>query len=89
MRKSIQEVSKALKTLGKPDPWSPDIKASDEFLGALFKDFSERINLPLVLRKSEYCDLVRFLRRDQVDSDVKKKLDALVEVASKAVPRRD
>jgi len=89
MQKSIQEVSKALEKLDKPGPWSPDIKASDEFLGALFKDFSEQLNLPLVLRKSEYCDLVRFLPRDKVDAEVIKKLDALVEVASKAVPGRD
>lgn len=32
MSQSIQEVSQALRTLGKPDPWSPDIKASDDFL---------------------------------------------------------
>ncbi|MCX5684385.1 MAG: AAA family ATPase [Planctomycetota bacterium] len=89
MRASIQEVSKALKTLGKPDPWSPDIKASDEFMGALFKDFSERLKLPLVLRKSEYRDLVQFLPKDQIDAEVVKKLDALVEVASKAVKRTD
>lgn len=89
MRESISEVSKALKTLGKPDPWSPDIKASDEFLDPLFTDFSKRLNLPLVLRKSEYCDLVQFLPKDKVDADIRVKLDALDEVAAKATPRKD
>jgi hypothetical protein len=89
MRESIGEVSKALKTLGKPDPWSPDIKASDEFLDPLFKDFSKHLNLPLVLRKSEYCDLVQFLPKEKVDAEVRAKLDAVVEVAAKATPRKD
>ena len=89
MRESIGEVSKALRTLGKPDPWSPDIKASDEFLDPLFKDFSKHLNLPLVLRKSEYCDLVQFLPKDKVDAEVRAKLDAVVEVAAKATPRKD
>jgi ABC-type taurine transport system ATPase subunit len=89
MQESIGEVSKALRTLGKPDPWSPDIKASDEFLDPLFTDFSKRLGLPLVLRKSEYCDLVRFLPKDKVDAEVRAKLDAVVEVAAKATPRKD
>jgi ABC-type arginine transport system ATPase subunit len=86
MRESIQEVSKALKTLGKSDPWSVDIKASDDFLDPLFADFSRRLSLPLVLRKSEYCDLVKFLPKDDVDSEVERALDAIVAVASEAQP---
>jgi len=89
MRESIQEVSKALKTLGKPDPWSADIKASDEFLAPLFADFSNRLALPLVLRKSEYCDLVRFMPKDRVDAEVREKLDAIVAVASTSKPRKN
>jgi len=89
MKESIEEVSKALKTLNKPDPWSADIKASDEFLDPLFTEFSRRLALPLVLRKSEYCDLVRFLSKDGVDPEVCKMLDAIVRVAEKAQPRVD
>ena len=89
MRESILSVSNALKTLGKPDPWSADIKASDEFLDPLFADFSKRLDLPLVLRKSEYCNLVKFVPKDKVDPEVRQKLDALVGVARKAQPRED
>ena len=89
MKESIEAVSKALKTLNKPDPWSADIKASDEFLDPLFTEFSKRLALPLVLRKSEYCDLVRFLPNDRVDPEVVKMLDAIVQVAGKATPRED
>ena len=89
MLESIREVSSALETLGKPNPWSPDIKASDEFFDPLFAAFSKRLGLPLVLRKSEYCDLVRFLPTDHVDADVGRILDAIVAVAGNAKPRED
>jgi ABC-type arginine transport system ATPase subunit len=89
MKESIEEVSKALKTLNKPDPWSADIKASDEFLDPLFTEFSKRLELPLVLRKSEYCDLVRFLPKDRVGPEVGNMLDAIVQVAGKAKPMKD
>lgn len=89
MKESIEAVSKALKTLNKPDPWSADIKASDEFLDPLFTEFSKRLALPLVLRKSEYCDLVRYLPKDRVDLEVGKVLDAIVQVAGKGKPRED
>jgi ABC-type arginine transport system ATPase subunit len=89
MKESIEEVSKALKTLNKPDPWSADIKVSDEFLDPLFTEFSKRLELPLVLRKSDYCDLVRFLPKDSVDPEVGHMLDAIVQVAGKAKPMKD
>jgi len=89
MQESIQELSRALKTLGRPDPWSADIKASDEFLDRLFTNFSKRLDLPLVLRKSEYCELVRFLPKEEVDPEVGRMLDAIVVVAAKAKPRKD
>lgn len=89
MRESIAEVSKALKTLGKPDPWSADIKATDEFLDPLFADFSKRLSLPLVLRKSEYCELVKFVPKDTVDPEIGEMLGAILDVAGKAKPRKD
>jgi hypothetical protein len=39
MQECIAEVSAALATLGKPDPFSPDLKVSDEFLTPLFTMF--------------------------------------------------
>jgi sorbitol-specific phosphotransferase system component IIA len=89
MQESIQKVSDALRTLRNADPWSSDIKASDECLDPLFKEFSNRLSLPLVLRKSQYCDLVKFLPKDNVDPEVGKMLDAIIEVAGKAKPRKD
>ncbi|MCY2924100.1 MAG: AAA family ATPase [Planctomycetota bacterium] len=88
MRQSIQKISGALEDLGKPGPWSPDIKASDDFLAPLFADFSKRLGLPLVLRKSDYSDLVRHVPREAVDPEIEKKLDAIVAAATKAKPTK-
>lgn len=82
----IAEVTDALATLGRPNPWSADIKASDDFLDPIFKKFSERLDLPLVLRKNQYCLLVPFVPRVELDDEVVRKLDMVRDVASRGKP---
>ncbi len=89
MRECITEVTEALRTLDKPDPWSPDIKTSDDFLDPLFKKFFGKLNLRLQLRKSEYHILASFMPKDKLDHEIKEKLDAIVKVAKKAKRRSD
>ena len=84
MRESIQEVSSALKTLNKPDPWSADIKSSDDFLDPLFRAFFKKLSLSLALRKSDYYTLARLIPKDKLDSEVHEKLDLIASVAAKA-----
>lgn len=86
MREAIAEVTGALKTLNKPDPWSVDVKASDEFLDPLFKKFFEKLKLPLQLRKAEYHVLASLAPRDKLDREIAEKLDAIVGVAQRAKP---
>lgn len=86
MKASIDQVASALWTLGKPDPWSSDIKASDDFLDPLFKSFSEKLNVPLVLRKNEYFKLAKFVSKTGLDPEITEKLDAISRVAAKARP---
>ena len=52
MRESINELTAALKTLKKQDPWSPDIKATDEFLDRLFENYFEKLGLPNISEKN-------------------------------------
>ena len=85
MDEAMVELESAFATLGKPSPWSADIKATDDFLDPLFANFSRKIGRPLVLRKSEYAQLVAFLPQDAVDVEVVEKLDLIVDVAKKAV----
>ena len=87
MRDCIREVTKALKTLGKHDPWSPDIKVTDEFLDPLFKKYFEALKLPLSLRKTDYHQLARLMPKQKLDKEVTEKLDAIVRIASQAKPR--
>ena len=87
MREAIDEVTEALKTLNKPDPWSSDIKSTDMFLEPLFKKFFEKRNLPLQLRKSEYHILAGLVPKSKLDKEITEKLDAIVAVAKKAKPR--
>ena len=88
MRESIEKISDAFKTIGKPDPWSPDIKASDDFLDPLFERYFEKIGLRNLLRKTDYHVLARLVPKEKIDPEVVKKLDAIVEVALKANPRK-
>jgi len=89
MREAIAEVTEALRTLDKHDPWSPDIKASDEFLDPLFKKYFAKLHLPLQLRKAEYHVLAGLAPKEALDPEIKEKLDAIVAVAERAKPRTD
>ena len=87
MRESIEEISTALKTLRMPDPWSPDIKASDDFLNRLFDRFFDKLGLPNLFGKTDYHILARLVPKNKIDPEVVEKLDTIVEVALKAKPR--
>ncbi|MCP4250664.1 MAG: AAA family ATPase [bacterium] len=89
MLDAINKVEAAGRTFDKPSPWSPDIKATDDFLDPLFKEFFKRLGLPLDLRKSEYHLLAALVEREDVDPEVQRKLDKIVAVARRATPRID
>ena len=89
MAEAIAEVSSALRTLRNLDPWSPDIKATDDFLDPLFKRYFEKLKLPNLLRKTDYHVLARLVPADKIDPEVVEKLDAIVKVANQAKPRGD
>lgn len=88
MRESIAEVSQALSTLGRPSPWSEDIKATDEFLDPLFKSYFKKLELPLAFRKADYHHLASLVPASEIEAEIREKLDAIVEVAKKARPQR-
>jgi len=89
MRDSIADISSALKTLKKADPWSPNIKASDDFLNPLFDTYFAKLGLPNLLRKTDYYILAKLVPKEKIDSEISEKLDAIVEVARQAKPRKD
>jgi len=86
MEEAIRQVESALRTLGK-DPWSADIKASDEFLDPLFKHFYERLGVPNLMSKTDYHELAAFVPAGAIDPEIRKALDEIVRVAASARPR--
>lgn len=87
MRECIQEISSALRTLRRIEPWSADIKASDDFLDPLFQLFFDKLQLPNLLRKTDYHILARLVAKEQLDPEIIAKLDGIVAVAKTAQPK--
>ena len=88
MEESIDEVAQALATLGHPSPWSPEIKATDDFLDPVFKKFFGKLHLPLTFRKADYHRLAAFIAAADIDPEIGEKLDQIVAVQRKANPRK-
>lgn len=86
MSLAIAEISDALMKLGKPDPFSSEIKASEEFLAPLLHSFYAKLGLPDLMQKSDFHTLVKYVPAGQVDSEVHEILDAIVAVAERAHP---
>jgi ABC-type taurine transport system ATPase subunit len=87
MEAAIDEIASALAKLGKPDPWGAEIKASDDFLDPLFNSFYEKRGLPNLMRKTDYHTLAPFVAENELDNEVREKLDLIVSVAARSCPR--
>lgn len=87
MREAIEEVTRALRTLGKPDPWSDDVKASEEFLRPLFQSYFSKLGQPNTMEKSSYHILTDYMTPEDIDGEIGEKLDAILEVAQRAKPQ--
>jgi hypothetical protein len=81
MEQTLVKIETALKILQK-DPWSADIKASDDFLNPLFKQFFQNLNLPNLINKTDYHVLASLLLPEEIDPEIIEKLDAIVQVAA-------
>jgi hypothetical protein len=84
MRDCIKEIAEALQTLGRPGPWSADVKASDDFLNPVFDRFFQKLGLPNLLRKTDYHVLAGLVPAAMIDPEVIAKLDLILSVARKA-----
>lgn len=86
MSEAIEEVSTALKTLGRESPWSDDVKASDEFLTPLIKTYFAKIGIPNLMVKKNFHELADYVPEDEIDSEIGEKLDAIARVAESVAP---
>ncbi|MCS7298317.1 MAG: AAA family ATPase [Bacteroidia bacterium] len=85
MEEAIIKTEQALKILGK-DPCSPDIKASEEFLLPLFRQFYDRLAMYNEMDKSNLHLLAQFLEPEEFHPNILEALDLIYEVSQKAQP---
>ena len=88
MQSCVAEMVSALKVARRPDPWGPDIKATDEFLDPLFENYYQRLGTPQQTYKRDYHALADAMPLDQIDPEVVLMLDAIAEVAQNARPQK-
>jgi len=86
MRESIEEVAQAMATLGHGSPWDADTKSSDHFLTPLFRAYFKKIKLPNLMAKKSFYELADHVPKDEIDPEVREKLDAIVRAAKAARP---
>jgi hypothetical protein len=86
MEETIAELEQALAVLKKHSPWSADIKSTDDFFDPLFAKFFEKLQLPNLMRKSEYHELAPFVLGKQLDDEIRLVLDKLCRLAETARP---
>jgi energy-coupling factor transporter ATP-binding protein EcfA2 len=89
MQESINDLVPPAALRDPSNPWWVRTKASDDFLDQLFPAFSNRLNLPNLMSKTDYHVLARHVLRDLIDPEVRDVLDAIVAVAEAAHPVRD
>ena len=82
----VTELKGALALTGRPDPWGPDIKVTDEFLDPLFKRFYERLGTPQQTFKRDYHGLADCVSLAELSGEVVEVLDRLFSVAERARP---
>ena len=85
MRSVIEEVTRSFEVLGKGTPWDPNVKASDDVLKPIFEQYFTQLNLPNLMAKKSFHELVQYVPEDEINIEIKEKLDAIVAVAKSAI----
>ncbi|MDW8310754.1 MAG: AAA family ATPase [Verrucomicrobiales bacterium] len=61
-------------------------KVSDEYLPAVFGAFFKTLGLPNAMNKSDYCQLARLLRPEEIADEIKQVLDLIQQTSDEASP---
>jgi hypothetical protein len=69
--------------------WWKNTKSSDEVLDPLFSRFFLKLNLPNLMRKTDYHVLARYVPKNLMHPDIKTVLDMILATAESAKPRID
>ena len=68
------------------DFWWREVKASDDFLDPVFERFFAQLDLPNLMRKSDYHRLAELVPASEIEPEIAHVLDQIVAVAQSAQP---
>lgn len=85
MEECIRDLVPPVALRNPADSWWMDTKASTDFLDRLFDAFFKRLGLPNLLLKTNYHVLAKYVRPEQIDPEIIEKLDAILQVAERAI----
>jgi hypothetical protein len=71
------------------DPFWRQTRASEGFLDLVFEDFFRRLDLPNLMRKTDYHRLAALVPRTAIDPEVLEVLDKIAAIAARARPTGD
>jgi len=86
MRRCVEERVPPVALRNPEDRWWQTVKASDDFLDPVFESFFAALELPNLMRKSDYHRLADLVPEELIDPEVSLVLDQVVAVASSARP---
>ena len=84
MHDAMNRAEEMLEFRGKGSPWGPDIKASDDVLEPVFRSFFTTLNLPNLMAKRSFYELVEYVPDEEIDPEITEKLEEIVQVAQQA-----
>jgi hypothetical protein len=80
MNKMIQDYIPPAALRDRSESWWRDEKISD-VLDKIFKKYFQSLNMPVLMDKSKYFELVLMAKPEEIDPEIKEKLDAILDVA--------
>jgi len=86
MDECIRELVPPVALRDEADVWWLNVKASDEFLDRLFVMFFARLNLPNLMRKTNYHLLANHVATGRIVPEIVEKLDLIQRVSERAKP---
>ena len=86
MSEAIAERVPPIALRDRAERWWRDVKASDDFLDPVFESFFRSLELPNLMRKSDYHRLAGDVPAELLADEIGEKLDRIAEVAGRARP---
>ena len=66
----------------KTESWWSQVKMSDEVLDKIFRKYFQTLKMPILMDKRNYYELALLAKPDELDEEIKEKLDRIYEIAN-------